>query len=147
MLWESSILFREAYKRRWLPLPSLFPYMMWLHCYCCLENMGCIIVLIMRCDWVRTGLHPQGYLKLGHNNNVEHHSKPIDMASSSPSQTLGRNHLIFSSWHSKISLHISNLWEWAIALHGRLLVPSGWLQVTCVGHCSICQSENVGKYL
>jgi hypothetical protein len=28
-----------------------------------------------------------------------------------------------------------------------LLVPPGWLQVTCVSHCFICQSKNVGKYL
>jgi len=34
-----------------------------------------------------------------------------------------------------------DLWEWAIASHGRLLVPPGWLQVICVGHCSICQSK------
>ena len=39
------------------------------------------------------------------------------------------------------SVSIHDLWEWAIALHGRLLIPSGWLQVTCVGHCSICQSK------
>ena len=39
-----------------------------------------------------------------------------------------------------------DLWEWAIASHGRLLVPPGWLQVTCVGHCSICQIKNVVKY-
>src|SRR5882724_6331672 len=40
----------------------------------------------------------------------------------------------------RLSLN-SDLWEWAIASHGRLLVPPGWLQVTCVGHCSICQSK------
>jgi hypothetical protein len=38
------------------------------------------------------------------------------------------------------------LWEWAIASHGGLLIPPGWLQVTCVGHCSICQIKNVVKY-
>src|SRR5882762_4107887 len=42
---------------------------------------------------------------------------------------------------SCLCLKVANLWEWAIASHGRLLVPPGWLQVTCVGHCSICQSE------
>ena len=34
---------------------------------------------------------------------------------------------------------------WAIALHGK--VTHHWLQVTCVSHCFICQSKNVGKYL
>jgi hypothetical protein len=42
---------------------------------------------------------------------------------------------------------ILDLWEWAIALHGRLLIPPGWLQVTCGGHRCICQSKNVEKYL
>ena len=35
--------------------------------------------------------------------------------------------------------------SWAIALHGK--VTHHWLQVTCVSHCFICQSKNVGKYL
>jgi len=28
----------------------------------------------------------------------------------------------------------TDLWEWAIALHGRVLVPLGWLQVIFTGH-------------
>src|SRR5258705_3366666 len=41
----------------------------------------------------------------------------------------------------KAKASVEYLWEWAIASHGRVLIPLGWLQVTCVGHCSICQSK------
>jgi hypothetical protein len=34
---------------------------------------------------------------------------------------------------------VMDLWEWAIALHGRVLVPLGWLQVIFPGHGFKCQ--------
>jgi hypothetical protein len=35
-------------------------------------------------------------------------------------------------------LHTADLWEWAIASHGRVLVPLGWLQVIFPGHGFKC---------
>jgi hypothetical protein len=34
----------------------------------------------------------------------------------------------------------TNLWEWAIASHGRVLIPLGWLQVIFTGHGFKCKS-------
>jgi hypothetical protein len=43
--------------------------------------------------------------------------------------------------------HMIYLWEWVIALHGRVLIPLGWLQVIFTGHGFKCKSGVYRIYL
>ena len=66
----------------------------------------------------------------GHNSPIEYLAPKINF------QTLVEHPHLLEIYHYILYHTFSkeDLWEWALALHG---IPPGWLQVTCVGYCSI----------